>query len=69
MNLENIRYYISVTLLVLACSVLPSGIIMLGIKEIIHLDKSHLNIIHATTYTLLVIIGLKLYTPRMRGVI
>lgn len=69
MNLENIRYHISVTLLVLACSVLPAGIIVFGIKKVIHIDQNHLDIAHLTTYIILVIIGLKLYIPRMRGVI
>jgi hypothetical protein len=69
MNIESIRYYISVTLLVLGCSGLPAGIIVFGIKKIIHIDENHLDAVYLVTYIILVIVGLKLYIPRMRGVI
>jgi hypothetical protein len=69
MSFENIRYYISVTFLVLGCSGLPAGIIVFGIRKIIHIDENHLDATYLTTYIMLVILGLIIYVPRMRGVI
>ena len=68
MKIESIRYYISVTLLVLGCSGLPTGIIVFGIRAVVNIDEDHLNAVYLVTYIILVIVGLKIYIPRMRGV-
>ena len=67
MNLENIRYYIAVTLMVLGCSGLPSGLIVYGIRKIIRIDEKHLDIAYLATYAIIVFFGLVFYIPRMRG--
>lgn len=69
MKLENIRYYTSVTLLVFACAVLPTSLIALGITKIFDTDEKYRHIVFFTIYTIVVFLGLKFYTPRMRGVI
>jgi len=69
MNYENIRYYTSVTLLVFACSVLPAGLIALGITKLIDLNEKHRHIAFISTYTIMVFWGLRFYIPRMRGII
>ncbi|QHD00198.1 hypothetical protein PspS04_07350 [Pseudomonas sp. S04] len=67
MNLENIRYHIAVTLLVLGCSGLPTGFIVFCITEVIHIDEEHLNTAYLVTYVILVFFGLRFYIPRLRG--
>ncbi len=67
MTLENIRYHISVTLLVLGCCGLPTGAIVWCLTEIVPLQGTHLNIAYAVTYVTLVFFGLRFYLPRMRG--
>lgn len=67
MTLENIRYHISVTLLVLGCCGLPTGAIVWCITEIIPLEGTHLDIAYLVTYMILVVFGLRFYIPRMRG--
>lgn len=69
MNIENIRYHIAVTFMVLGCSGLPTGIIVFGTRKVIYIDESNLDIAYLITYIILVICGLKIYIPRMRGVI
>jgi hypothetical protein len=69
MNLENIRYHIAVTLMVLGCSGLPAGVIVFGITKAIHIDEEHLNTAYLASYIILVLLGLRLYTPRMRGIL
>lgn len=68
MKIESIGYYISVTLLVLGCSGLSTGIIVFGIRAVVNIDEDHLNAVYLVTYIILVIVGLKIYIPRMRGV-
>jgi hypothetical protein len=67
MSLENIRYHIAVTLLVLGCSGLPTGVIVFGIRKLIHIDENHLDTAYLITYIIIVIFGLRFYIPRMRG--
>ena len=67
MNLGKIRYYVSVTLLVLGCSGLPSGLIVFGIRQIFHIDERYLNKAYLASYTIVVIFGLIIYIPRMHG--
>jgi hypothetical protein len=67
MNLENIRYYIAVTLMVLGCSGLPAGLVVFCIRKIIHIDENHLNTTYLVTYAIIVFFGLAFYIPRMRG--
>jgi hypothetical protein len=49
MNLENIRYHIAVTLLVLGCSIPIMGIVVWVITEIIPLEGRALKIIYLIT--------------------
>lgn len=67
MSLENIRYYLSVSLLVFGCSIPIMGIIVWAITEIIPLDGSALKITYAITYILVATFGLRFYIPRLRG--
>jgi uncharacterized membrane protein (UPF0136 family) len=67
MNLENIRYHIAVTLMVLGCSGLPSGIIVFCINKVIHINEEYLDAAHIATYVILVVFGLRFYIQRMRG--
>ena len=67
MNFENIRYHIAVTLLILGSSGLPTLAIVFCINKAIHLNEEHLKIAYFITYIALVLIGLRFYTPRMRG--
>jgi hypothetical protein len=67
MSLENIRYYCSVTCLVLGCSGLPAGAIVWCITEFVPLEGRPLNIAYLVTYAILVFFGLRFYIPRMRG--
>ncbi|MNN90475.1 hypothetical protein D3C81_2084290 [compost metagenome] len=67
MNLENIRYHIAVTLMVLGCSGLPSGIIVFCLRKVIHISEEYLDATYIVTYVVLVIFGLRFYMPRMRG--
>jgi hypothetical protein len=67
MNLENIRYYISVTLMVLAGSGLPTGLIVFGIRKTIHINEEYLDATYLAAYAIIVFLGLVFYFPRMRG--
>lgn len=67
MTFENIRYYLSVTCLVLGCSGLPTGAIVWCITEIVPLEGKCLNIAYLVTYVALVCFGLRFYIPRLRG--
>ncbi|WPN31763.1 hypothetical protein QMK54_08400 [Pseudomonas sp. P5_109] len=67
MNLENIRYHIAVTLLVLGCSIPVMGMVVWVITEIIPLEGRALKIAYLTTYVFIVLLGLRFYIPRMRG--
>jgi len=67
MLLEKIRYHLAVTLLVLGCSGLPSGLIVFGIRKIIHIDEKYLNKAYLASYAIVVFFGLIIYIPRMRG--
>jgi hypothetical protein len=67
MSLENIRYHIAVTLLVLIGAAPPSGLIIFSIKKAMNIDEKHLNIIYLAIYATVVFFGLVFYTPRMRG--
>jgi len=67
MSFENIRYYLSVSCLVLGCSGLPTGVIVWCITEIIPLEGKPLKVAYLVTYTILVFFGLRFYIPRMRG--
>jgi hypothetical protein len=67
MSLENIRYYLCVTCLVLGSSGLPAGIIGWGITELIPLDRKNMDMLYLTIYVIIVIFGLRIYIPRMRG--
>ncbi|QHD00197.1 hypothetical protein PspS04_07345 [Pseudomonas sp. S04] len=68
MNLENIRYYTSVILLVFACSALPSGLITRAIVMIFNIEENFRPIFF-TIYTVMVIWGLQFYPPKMRGIL
>jgi hypothetical protein len=68
-NLENTRYYTSVTLLVFACALLPATLIALGITKLFDINEKFRHIVFFATYTIIVFWGLRFYTPRMRGVI
>ncbi|BFT64980.1 hypothetical protein PMm318_A57390 [Pseudomonas moorei] len=67
MNFEYIRYHIAVTLLVLGSSGLPTLAIVFCINKVIQINEEHLKIAYLTTYIALVLIGLRIYIPRMRG--
>jgi hypothetical protein len=67
MNLENIRYHIAVTLLVLGCSIPIMGIVVWVITEIIPLEGRALKIIYLITYVPIVLFGVCFYIPRLRG--
>jgi hypothetical protein len=67
MNLENIRYHIAVTFMVLGCSGLPAGLIVFCIREVIDIDEKNLDAAYLTTYAIVVFFGLVFYIPRMRG--
>jgi hypothetical protein len=67
MTLEDLRYHIAVTSLVLGCSGLPTAIIVLCITEFIPLDGKPLYITFFTIYATLVFFGLRFYIPRLRG--
>lgn len=67
MIFEKIRYYIAITLLVLGCSGLPSGLIVFGIRKIIHIDEQYLNKAYWASYAIVVFFGLRIYIPRMRS--
>ncbi len=67
MTLENIRYYFSVTCLVLGCSGLPAAVVVWCITEVIPLEGKHLYIAYLTTYAIIVFFGLRFYIPRLRG--
>jgi hypothetical protein len=67
MNLENIRYHIAVTLLVLGCSIPVMGMVVWVITEIIPLEGQDLKIAYLATYATIVLFGLRFYIPRLRG--
>lgn len=67
MTLENIRYHLSVTFLVLGTCGLPTGAIVWCITEVVPLAGRSLNIAYLITYVTLVFFGLRFYLPRLRG--
>jgi hypothetical protein len=67
MNLEDIRYHIAVTLLVLGCSIPIMGMVVWMITEIIPLEGRALNIVYLATYLLIILFGLRFYIPRLRN--
>ena len=67
MTLENIRYHLSVTCLVLGCCGLPAGVVVWCITEIVPLEGKYLYIAYSVTYVTLVFFGLRFYIPRLRG--
>lgn len=68
MNFENIRYYLSVTCLVLGCSIPVMGAAVWAITEVIPLEGRALKIAYILTYIPIAISGLHFYIPRLRGV-
>ena len=67
MNLENIRYHIAVTLLVLGCSIPIMGMVVWVITEITPLEGRALSIVYLATYLLIILFGLRFYIPRLRN--
>ncbi|KAA0969278.1 hypothetical protein FQ185_18555 [Pseudomonas sp. ANT_H12B] len=67
MNLENIRYHLAVTCLVLGCSGLPAAIVVWCITQIVPLEGKHLKITYLITYVTIAIFGLRFYIPKLRG--
>ena len=67
MNLENIRYHIAVTLLVLGGSIPVMGMVVWAITEIFPLKGKVLKITYLATYVPIVLFGLRFYIPRLRG--
>jgi hypothetical protein len=67
MNLENIRYHIAVTLLVLGSSGLPAALTVWGVTSFVHISGKYLDAAYLTTYVIFVCFGLWFYIPRMRG--
>lgn len=67
LTLENLRYNLAVTCLVLGCSGLPAAIVVLCITQIIPLEGKHLNITYLIIYVTIAIFGLRFYIPRLRG--
>jgi hypothetical protein len=67
MNLENIRYHLAVTCLVLACSIPIMGAVVWLITEFFPLKGCSLNIAYVATYIPIALLGLKFYLPRLRG--
>lgn len=67
MTLENIRYLLSVTCLVLGCSIPIMGAVVWVITEIIPLEGRALNIAYIATYIPIALFGLHFYIPRLRN--
>ncbi len=68
MKFENIRYYLSVTCLVLGCSIPVMGAVVWVITEVIPLEGRALKIAYIATYIPIALFGLRFYIPRLRGV-
>jgi len=67
MIFENIRYHIAVTFLVLGCSIPIMGMVVWAITEIIPLEGRALKIAYLITYVPIVLVGICLYVPKLRG--
>ena len=68
MNIQKIRYYLSVCCLVLGCSIPIMGIIVWGATEVFPLEGRALHIAYASTYIVLVVVGLRIYIPKLSRV-
>ena len=68
MSIQKIRYYLSVCCLVLGCSIPIMGIIVWGITEVFPLKGRALHIAYASTYVVLVLVGLRVYIPKLSRV-
>lgn len=68
MSIQKIRYYLSVCCLVFGCSMPLMGIIVWGVTEVFPLEGRALYIAYASIYIPLVIVGLRIYMPKLRGV-
>ena len=68
MNIQKIRYYLSVCCLVLGCSIPIMGIVVWGITEVFPLEGRALYIAYASIYSVLVLVGLRVYIPKLNRV-
>jgi len=69
MILENIRYYLAVTFLVLGSSLLYTAILVWILKEVILIEGVYLRATYVVVYIFLSVAGLIFYIPRLRGVV
>lgn len=67
MNLENIRYHVAVTCLVLGSSGLPAALTVWGVTNFVRVSDKYLDAVYLTVYVIFVCFGLWFYMPRMRG--
>lgn len=69
MILENIRYYLAVTFLVLGSSLLYTAILVWMLKEVIFIEDVYLRATYVVVYIFISVVGLIFYIPRLRGVV
>ena len=69
MILENIRYYLAVTFLVLGSSLLYTAILVWILKEVILIEGVYLRATYVVVYIFLSVAGLIFYIPRLRGMV
>lgn len=69
MNLENIRHYLMVSLLVFGCAIFYTLLIVWALKKITPLDGVILKFIYVVVYFSIVFFGLRFYIPRLRGIV
>ena len=69
MNLENIRHYLMVSLLVFGCAIFYTLLVVWALKKIIPMDGAVLKIVYVAVYVGIVFFGVRLYVPRLRGIV
>lgn len=68
MNSENIRYYFTVLLLVLGCSIFYAGVIVWIIKYFIPMEGKGLLAAYIVTYAVLCFFAFRSLVKRLRGI-
>lgn len=69
MNFENVRYYFTVLILVLGCSIFYAGVIVLVIKYFIPMEGKVLLAAYIVTYAILCFFAFRSLVKRLRGIV
>lgn len=69
MNLENVRYYFAVSLLVCSCAIFYTMLVVWLLLKLVPMEGVLLKWVYVVSYIIISFIGLRFYIPRLRKVV